>query len=1013
MKAFGPFRLDTVNHCLWRDEERVSITPKAFDVLRYLVEHSDRLVTQDELLEALWPETYVNPEGIRKYILEIRKALGDRPGQPAFIETIPKRGYQFVAQVTEETQPTVWESAPQPVGNMVGRQEGLARLNGCLGRALSGQRQLVFVTGEAGIGKTTLVDVFQQQASSNPNLRIARGQCIEGFGGIEAYYPMLEALGSLLQNEDSNSLVQMLAKRAPTWLIQFPALVKPEQRESLQQEIQGSTRERMVREICEALETITAETPLMVVLEDLHWVDPSTLDLISALARRRESAGLLLVGTYRPVDVVLSQSPLKALKQDLLVHNLCQEIAIECLEEPDVADYLTRTFACESIPSGFSSTIHHNSGGNPLFMIAIVQDMLNKGLISQDGGKLILTAPIEEVYPGIPETLQQMLEIQLEQLSPEDRRILQIGSVAGERFSIWAASAMLDEPPSSIENRCDALASRHRFIRSSGVHTAPDGSPSAQYEFEHSLYRQAFYRSLSRLNRSELHMRLGERLMPICAAGKPEFASELALHFEAGRDFERAARYLMLAAENTQKRFSYRDSIRVLRQGLELISGDGPSTRLELQIQILQRIGDAQFALGEMSASVESYESAADLAAQAGLQAEQVSILVQMAFPVWFSEQARGDQVRGEQVLKQALQVSRNLADPLLLAHTELTAACFRLLYDSWRMEDLEACLRAEKAIRSLAGPTSPLHVYHIYVQVLKGEAQQALKAADVMVHNASGPTAYVGALGAKGLGLMASGRFGEMLRIIRRERESARKNEAEAWMWVLGEAWLRLLCFDFEGVRRVAEITMSSDVEAHAIWSRTAARISAGYAEIGKGNHEEAWDLFAQVRDYEITPKFFLHWHWRMHAELGATEALLSAGDIPNARREADGFLESALSVADPNLRTFAWEVSSRVARAERNEHAAREHIKKALAIVDKFEIPVAGWLVLRTAWDICRNEGALENANRYRTRAQEMITAIADSFEPDEPLRESFLANPAIQRIFEEATSAGEGSD
>src|SRR5690242_21569122 len=91
MRVFGPFRLDTVNHCLWRVNERAPLTPKAFDVLRYLVEHADRLVTQDELPEALWPETYGNPEGIRKYILEIRKALGDRPDQPAFIQTLDRK----------------------------------------------------------------------------------------------------------------------------------------------------------------------------------------------------------------------------------------------------------------------------------------------------------------------------------------------------------------------------------------------------------------------------------------------------------------------------------------------------------------------------------------------------------------------------------------------------------------------------------------------------------------------------------------------------------------------------------------------------------------------------------------------------------------------------------------------------------------------------------------------------------------------------------------------------------
>jgi DNA-binding winged helix-turn-helix (wHTH) protein len=1007
MKAFGRFRLDTVNHCLWRGEERAAVTPKAFDVLRYLVEHSSRLVTQEELLEALWPETYVNPEGIRKYILEIRKVLGDRPDQPAFIETFPKRGYQFVAPVTEDTKPARWESLPQPTGNIVGREAGLARLDSYLRRALGGQRQVVFLTGEAGIGKTTLVDMFQRRESQTPNLGIARGQCIEGFGGIEAYYPMLEALGSLLQNAESGSFIQVLAKRAPTWLVQFPALVKLEQKESLLREILGSTRERMVREICEALEIITAETPLMVVLEDLHWADPSTLDLISALARRRESARLLLVGTYRPVDVVLSQSPLKTLKQDLLVRNLCHEIALECLEESDVADYLARTFAPESIPSGFPNMIHHNSGGNPLFMIAIVQDMLNKGLIVEDQGKLILTVPIEEVYPGIPETLQQMLEIQLEHLSPEDRKILQSGSVAGERFSIWAASSMLDEPPASIESRCDWLAGRDRFIRSAGVHDAPNGSPSAHYEFRHSLYRQALYRSLSDLNRSELHLRLGQRLMPICTAGKPELASELASHFEAGRDYNWAAHFLMLAAENTQKRFSSHDSIQILRQALDLITGLGASTRIELAIQIHQRIGDAQFALGQMSASVESYETAAVLAGQAGLLAEQAILLTQLALPAWFIDQARPGQVLGNQVCDRALEVSRSLSDPLLLARTELSVACFRLLYDSWRAEDLELCARAERTIRSLAGPDSPLHVYNIYVQVLKGETQRALKAADLMINNATGPTAYTSASGGKGLGLLSSGRFGELLHIVRRERELARKNESEAWMWLLGEAWLRLLCFDFEGVRRLAEITMSCDVESHAIWTSTAARMSSGYHEIARGNHGKAWELFAQVRDYDITPKFFLHWHWRMHAQLGATEARLSAGDIQSARREADGFLGAALSVADPNLRAFAWEVNSRVARAERDGRMAREYLNNALAVLETFESPVT-WVVHRTAWDICMDEGDHEEAGRHRARAKEMIMTIADSFEPDEPLRECFLSVPPIRRVLEAAASA-----
>ena len=150
-----------------------------------------------------------------------------------------------------------------------------------------------------------------------------------------------------------------------------------------------------------------------------------------------------------------------------------------------------------------------------------------------------------------------MLEIQLEQLESGRQRILQSGSVAGERFSVWAVCVDAGRL-SGIHRRTVATGlptGTSSFVRV-GIHDAPNGSPSAHYEFRHSLYRQALYRSLSGLNRSELHLRLGERLMPICTAGKPELASELAAHFEAGRDYERAARFLMLAAENAQKRFS-------------------------------------------------------------------------------------------------------------------------------------------------------------------------------------------------------------------------------------------------------------------------------------------------------------------------------------------------------------------------------------------------------------------------------------------------------------------------
>ena len=255
-KLFSGFRHDSAINCIWREVARIPMAPKVFDVLRYLVENAGRLVTQQELLEAVWPETFVQPEILRKYILEIRKALGDPPNRPVFIETLPKRGYRFVAAVTEDIAGVARTTAPET--RLVGREAPLAELNARLGVATTGQRQIVFITGDGGIGKTSLLDAFERESLRAAGIRVARGQCVEGFGGKESYYPVLEAFGQLIGGADNDAVVPILAAHAPTWLVQFPSAIQAEQRPSLQQEILGATRERMLREICEALERLSA-----------------------------------------------------------------------------------------------------------------------------------------------------------------------------------------------------------------------------------------------------------------------------------------------------------------------------------------------------------------------------------------------------------------------------------------------------------------------------------------------------------------------------------------------------------------------------------------------------------------------------------------------------------------------------------------------------------------------------------------------------------------------------------
>jgi DNA-binding winged helix-turn-helix (wHTH) protein/tetratricopeptide (TPR) repeat protein len=999
MKQFQAFRLDPVNHRLWHDDDRVTLAPKAFDVLRYLVQHADRLVTQEEILEAIWPDTHVNPEVIKKYVLEIRKVLGDRSDRPMFIETFPRRGYQFVAPVSEANADM---SAGLPVrsATMVGRDGSQALLERSLESVLQGQRQVVFVTGEPGVGKTTLADAFQRRAAVRASLRMARGQCVEGFGGKESYYPILEALGQLLRETHHNPLIPALARFAPTWLVQFPSLQKGETREALHRETIGTTRERMVREICEALEAITIEDPLVLVLEDLHWVDLSTLDVISALARRRGPAKLMLLCTYRPADVVEADNPLKVLKQDLLIHRLCTELALEHLEGSDVADYLRAEFPGADLPSGLAGLIHRQSGGNALFMTAIVRDMVDRAMIVKDGGRWAMTGALADVALGVPATLQQMLEAQFSRLSAIQQSVLSRASVAGERFSVWSLTTP-ELTTDEIENACEVLAERHQFIKAAGFQELADGTVSAHYEFRHALYREAVYRHLSEVGRSRLHRLLGERLKVLCWPGRQELAAELALHFEKGREYDLAIGYLILAAENAAARFAYRDSVRVLQHALTLLPRVAAERQADLEIQLLERIGDAHYWLGAMVECARAYEAEAARAAQAGLLSARVTALSFLIRPFGLI-----DPDRGIAAIEEAVALSAGLSDPLLRGRTELLAAGSKLLYDTWRREDWEMCESARQRLQELSPAGLPDYHQMIYAHLLmlQGHYAKALASLEAGIPKPNEPTSlmvHLFALSGKTVALLHSGQLGELLRILRAGREMAEKNGNDPWIFVFREAWLRSIVLDFDGARRLCDAVADPATGYLARQPQTIARLAAAYVELERGRHDDASRYFEQILDPAITPKFFLHWYWRMNAQLGLSNVWLAAGRVSRARSDADRFLASALATAEPNLHALGWDVQARVSMAEKDWKAAEAYIEHGLVVLERFDVPTVAWRLHATRSELYRRLKNDEAAEAHRARAESVILTLANSFDGDEPLRHTFLAAAPIRRI------------
>jgi predicted ATPase len=507
MQQFGDFRIDPQNECLWHREEMLSLTPRPFAVLRYLVENPQRVVTHDELLEALWPETYVQPQVLRTYILELRKLLGDDPTEPRFIQTIPKRGYRFLAAVSDVRE----ASGPSSPRTLVGREAELAFLLTHLDRARKGDRSTIFITGEPGIGKTTLIDAFCTQICNDEKIRIARGQSIEGFGGKESFYPVREAINDLCSSDDGKARA-LLAATAPSWL--------------------GRNGASSLGELCEAFEMLAANQPLVLIFEDIHWADSPTLDLIAALARRRSRTRFMLLASYRPSDID-AEHPLRRLEQDLLTNRRSEELRLAPLNKQAVGDYLRHELHSEKLPSGLTSLVHQHSAGNPLFMTAVFEHLRAQNIFSVDHGQINLRIPLSEIELGVPAGLAGIIEYQLEKLTDEDRHLLEAGSIAGTIFPAWAAAAALERTIDEVEEAYATLVRRVRLLTIAGQDELPDGTRSAFYVFSHALYREALYARMPAARRAHWHLRVAERLRKMFAGNESSVAHEIAAHAEA------------------------------------------------------------------------------------------------------------------------------------------------------------------------------------------------------------------------------------------------------------------------------------------------------------------------------------------------------------------------------------------------------------------------------------------------------------------------------------------------
>jgi predicted ATPase len=742
--CFAPFRLDLTTEQLWCGAERLAVRPKTFAVLRYLVEHPGRLVTRDELCQAVWPETVGSERAPKQCIRELRQVLGEEPATPRVIETIARRGWRFIGTVdtslqsrdsgeekerqkakrnkqqakinSEDAAPNTKHLTPF----LVGRETELSQLHTRLDKARNGARQIVFITGEPGIGKTTLVDAFLQildrkQPTRDEKMWLGRGQCIEQHGSGEAFLPVLDALGRLARGTGGTQLIELLRTYAPMWLVQLPAFIDDKELETLQRKVQGASRERMLREFADMVEALTTDgshggAPLLLVLEDLHWSDVSTLDLLAFLARRKEPARLLVIGTYRPVEMLSDGHPLQSLTQELYAHRFAVEVALTGLSEAAVGEYVATRLrgkpsrdreGAERQPEAERETarrtdqsladargsdswralaqaLYHRTGGNPLFLVSTVEELVAQGNLTQIDDAWTWQGEVADI--GIAESIRQLVARQRGRLSSDERQTLEAASVAGMEFSAAAVAAALTTDTTVVERRCEQLAERQLFLRRVGIEEWPDGTLAARYGFLHAVYQEWWHEQVSPTQLQYYHRHIGERKERTYGDRAREIAAELALHFEQGRDYQRAIQYLQRAGENAVRRSANQEAITHLTKGVELLKTlpDTPE-RTQQELRLLRPLGPALISLkGFAAPEVEHIYARATALCQQDDRPHQLIYVLQ---GLQLFHLVRGEVRRARDLAEQAWRLAQRIATPtsLMTGHAFLVEPLYFL----------------------------------------------------------------------------------------------------------------------------------------------------------------------------------------------------------------------------------------------------------------------------------------------------------------------------------------------
>jgi tetratricopeptide (TPR) repeat protein len=933
------------------------------------------------------PIVRVQMRRLREHLARYYAGEGQR--DPLIID-IPKGRYVavFRSASANGTASVVTEAATLTVGH----ETEMTALRSAFESATAGEGRMFCLFGEPGIGKTTAVEVFLRELeTSGVRCTIGRGRCSERLAGSEAYLPVLEALETVLQGGEP--LHRLMRDVAPSWYLQLASSTEDPRVQPVPAENRVASQERLKRDLVAFLKALAREHPVLLFFDDLHWADASTVDALAYVAPRCRSQRILIVGTYRPAELLATNQAFLRVKLELQGHDVWREMPMQLLTRLDVDRYLALQFPDHRFPPELAARLHRRTEGNPLFVADLVRFLRDRGVLAQRNDHWVMAGDLKEVEHDLPESVRSMVQRKIAELDDPDRKLLSAAAVLGQQFDSAVVARALAMDAIEAEERLEALDRARGFVRVIGECELPDGTLSLEYAFVHILYQNALHGALTPTRKASLSLTVAEAVLALYGPRSAEVAAQLALLFEAGRDFARASDFFLLASQNAARMHAGEQAIALARQSAALaerLEGRERWSRVmaaalqsATQHQLLTRPAEAvaDFVLAERAAR-ELADPVAEVSAilgQAlicfltkrmpemkalGIRAMQLAERSGSAGSVAacdvilaMERSCAGDVATAERQFDRAIPVLRQSG---LVRHA-LTGVLFRGLLHTWRLEHQQAEDALEWAHRQAGdlhlGFESIISLWHR--ARARGNQGQVSDAWDLLED-------------ALRLAELLGDRF---------------------WLPRIANTrgWLLAELFDTEGALRLNTEAVGVARECGDVEAECNSHINAAHDYLTLGEPQRAWDHLQQA-EARYHDDVWFRWVYfpRLQAEMASY--WLAQGDLPKARTCAGVSLAAAQRTSSRKRIAWAHKLQGEIAMLEDRPDEARREFRSALAVLEHHACPTIEWQILRAA---SGPAGALEGDPARRellAHAGAVAQVLADSIR-DAKLRRTFL--------------------